>query len=345
MAGAIAAVFATSRGTKAHDSTPDREPQPGSRSTTTTVASISARRFPPWRRSAARACRGREAQPRDHDGQPRAPSAVAQRRLRPNPGHPGDLLDEPHGPRLQLPRAGLEIDHPVPVHLPEARHAGGGEDVEHELGRRAGLEARRAGQHLRTRPRRDDDLGQIARAPGVAGDEHGARPEAPGRDQPRHARTVSARSRRCRRPRRRGEPATARRARRGSASSSAPSRERNTAARPPAMMAWTRRGGVPKVGGHSAASSTPRRPLVPAPTKKSRPPPRRASTMRSTARAMAGITRRTASDGTSILAVHEARDLERAQPVEVARRAVRALGGQSLVADRRGRRSGHEVRF
>ena len=32
------------------------------------------------------------------------------------------------------------------------------------------------------------------------------------------------------------------------------------------MMPTTISGGVPKVGGHSAASSTPSRPLVPAPT-------------------------------------------------------------------------------
>jgi hypothetical protein len=41
---------------------------------------------------------------------------------------------------------------------------------------------------------------------------------------------------------------------------------------PPAMMACTSRGSVPKVGGISADSSTPSRPLVPAPTKTTRPP-------------------------------------------------------------------------
>jgi hypothetical protein len=50
------------------------------------------------------------------------------------------------------------------------------------------------------------------------------------------------------------------------ASSSAPSTERTSARRPPAMIPCTRLRGVPNVGGHSAASSTPRRPLVPAPT-------------------------------------------------------------------------------
>ena len=38
------------------------------------------------------------------------------------------------------------------------------------------------------------------------------------------------------------------------------------------MIAWTSRGDVPNVGGISAASTTPRRPLVPAPTKMTRPP-------------------------------------------------------------------------
>jgi hypothetical protein len=49
-------------------------------------------------------------------------------------------------------------------------------------------------------------------------------------------------------------------------SSSAPSTERTRAVAPPAITAITISGGVPNVGGHSAASSTPRRPLVPAPT-------------------------------------------------------------------------------
>ena len=79
------------------------------------------------------------------------------------------------------------------------------------------------------------------------------------------------------------------------ASSSAPSRERNTDCRPPAMIACTRPGRVPNVGGHSAASITPSRPLVPAPTKNSRPPARSAVTIRSTAAAMAGATRPTAA--------------------------------------------------
>jgi hypothetical protein len=49
-------------------------------------------------------------------------------------------------------------------------------------------------------------------------------------------------------------------------SSSAPSMDLTRAAGPPAISPTTISGGVPKVGGHSAASSTPSRPLVPAPT-------------------------------------------------------------------------------
>ena len=42
--------------------------------------------------------------------------------------------------------------------------------------------------------------------------------------------------------------------------------------RPPAMIACAVAGSMPNVGGSSAASSTPSLPLVPAPTKISRPP-------------------------------------------------------------------------
>src|SRR5881392_3644483 len=49
-------------------------------------------------------------------------------------------------------------------------------------------------------------------------------------------------------------------------SSSAPSTLLTSAPYPPAMIPTTSAGGVPNVGGHSAASSTPRRPDVPAPT-------------------------------------------------------------------------------
>src|SRR5437879_1931557 len=51
-----------------------------------------------------------------------------------------------------------------------------------------------------------------------------------------------------------------------STSSSAPSWLFTSAGRPPAMTPTTSSGGVPKVGGHSLASSRPRRPDAPAPT-------------------------------------------------------------------------------
>jgi hypothetical protein len=48
------------------------------------------------------------------------------------------------------------------------------------------------------------------------------------------------------------------------------------ALRPPAMIPCTSSGSVPKVGGISADSTMPRRPLVPAPTNTMRPPLRSA---------------------------------------------------------------------
>src|SRR3989440_3747269 len=64
---------------------------------------------------------------------------------------------------------------------------------------------------------------------------------------------------------------------------------------PPAMMAWTRSGLVPNVGGISADSSTPSRPLVPAPTKMTRPFLRSACVMISMPTEIRSFSRRTAS--------------------------------------------------
>ena len=61
------------------------------------------------------------------------------------------------------------------------------------------------------------------------------------------------------------------------------------------MMAWTMFGLVPNVGGISAASTTPSRPLVPAPTKMIRPPLRSACVMISTPCAMRSFSRWTAA--------------------------------------------------
>ena len=69
-------------------------------------------------------------------------------------------------------------------------------------------------------------------------------------------------------------------------SSSAPSWDRVNAAGPPAITPTTISGGVPNVGGHSVASKTPSRPLVPAPTYSNRPPPPIARVARSIASAM-----------------------------------------------------------
>ncbi len=77
--------------------------------------------------------------------------------------------------------------------------------------------------------------------------------------------------------------------------SSTPSLARRIALLPPAMMARTRSGLVPKVGGISADSRTPRRPLVPAPTKMMRPPFRRTCVMISTPTAIRSFSRCTAA--------------------------------------------------
>src|SRR5580765_6767160 len=63
---------------------------------------------------------------------------------------------------------------------------------------------------------------------------------------------------------------------------------------PPAMIAWTSSGLVPNVGGISADSRTPSRPLVPAPTKMIRPCLRSAWVMISTPTAMRSFSRWTA---------------------------------------------------
>jgi hypothetical protein len=61
------------------------------------------------------------------------------------------------------------------------------------------------------------------------------------------------------------KPRSSRSLRPASARSSSPSELRNRAGAPPASTPCTSSGGEQKVGGHSAASSTPRRPEVPAP--------------------------------------------------------------------------------
>ena len=125
------------------------------------------------------------------------------------------------------------------------------------------------------------------------------------------ARTASRRSPRCRPPRRRAARGVASRAPPARASSSAPSTDRKTAPRPPAITAWTWRGDVLKVGGHSAASITPSRPLVPAPTKMSRPPPASRSTMARDHGPDGGSGAAHRAERGPIGAIHEPRDRRR----------------------------------
>ena len=94
---------------------------------------------------------------------------------------------------------------------------------------------------------------------------------------------------------RRDTPARRRSRLPSAAESSAPSSACRSARMPPATTACTIRGGVPNVGGHSAASRTARRPLVPAPTYRRRPPRRNDFTIASTALEIAGSSRRTAT--------------------------------------------------
>ena len=79
--------------------------------------------------------------------------------------------------------------------------------------------------------------------------------------------------------------------------SSSPSCAQNTAFVPPAILTWSQSGAVPNVGGHSAASITAIRALVPAARYKTRPPRGYCSTKKSTTRAMAGISLRTTLGG------------------------------------------------
>jgi hypothetical protein len=87
---------------------------------------------------------------------------------------------------------------------------------------------------------------------------------------------------------------------------------------PPAITAWTSVGGVPNVGGISAASSTPSLPLVPAPTNTSRPPFLSARLMISTPSAIrsfsfetAAITFRSSSTMRSMMAADESLSMAR----------------------------------
>ena len=64
----------------------------------------------------------------------------------------------------QLGVGGLQVDHEVAVRLPDANHRAGGQHVEHQLGRGAGLESRRTGHQLRTDVDMDQDVAPITDA-------------------------------------------------------------------------------------------------------------------------------------------------------------------------------------
>ena len=77
---------------------------------------------------------------------------------------------------------------------------------------------------------------------------------------------------------------------------------------PPAMMPWTSSGLVPKVGGISADSTMPSRPLVPAPTKTMRPPLRSAFAHMSAPSAMRSRSFWTAASMLAVLGEHQVDD-------------------------------------
>ena len=78
--------------------------------------------------------------------------------------------------------------------------------------------------------------------------------------------------------------------------------------RPPAITACTVSGSVPKVGGHSAASITPSRPLVPAPTKKTLPPRSSDRKTMSAAREMESFSPETASKSLQVFRAYKIND-------------------------------------
>ena len=105
------------------------------------------------------------------------------------------------------------------------------------------------------------------------------------------------------------------------------------------MIACTRSGLVPKVGGISADSSTPSRPLVPAPTKTMRPPLRSACVMISTPTAMRSFSRCTAAQHLAVLVEHPFDDVGGGELVDGERRRVDGSVGRDCHFERTGMRS------
>ena len=221
----------------------------------------------------------------------RSSSDLGARRARRPPGRrPAPASDRPpHRPRIstalcvvdprqlaedapaadpQLLVRRPEVDHPVAQRLADPHHRAGGDHVQDHLGRRPGLQPGRAGDDLGADERGDLEVDLAAQQAGaVAGDADGGRPATPAPPGRPPARRASARRWRSRRPGRCGPtPSAAMSAAPRSGSSSAPSTARVSAVGPPAIRPTTISGGVLKVGGHSAASRTPSRPDVPAPT-------------------------------------------------------------------------------
>ena len=173
--------------------------------------------------------------------------------------------DDSSGSIAQFDVGRPHVDHQVAERLAEADHRDGRDDVEHDLLGGAGLEPGRAGDDLRPADELDrmvDETAQLGVRIGRDADRQARRRWR--RGAPPRWCTGCGRTRRCRRPRRRRRPRAPRdrrlplRRRPRLAS-----RDRSRAAALPAITPTMR--SVLNVGGHSAASSTPIRPAVPAP--------------------------------------------------------------------------------
>ncbi len=161
-------------------------------------------------------------------------------------------------------------DHPVVVvDPPDSHHRGGSfKQVQHHLLRRARLQPRRSRNRLRPSLRSDRNL-RCARQgrPQIRGQTDRSPLLAAARIQERRSRSgVAPLAAIPTTTSRRKTPARRRSLAPFAAESSAPSTAWRRARAPPAITACTMAGGVPNVGGHSAASSTASLPLVPAPT-------------------------------------------------------------------------------
>ena len=171
-------------------------------------------------------------------------------------------------PQLGVGRA--HVDHQAAVGLAQQHERRGRDRVQRDLRGGAGLEARRAGDHLGAGVERDHHVGDALavgrQAPAqvtkmVAGAAEAGVLERRA-DERGHARRGHAADDVGRPDRHAAHALLGRRAR-------CPRRPRPNGsgrAGPPAMIGTSRDGGMPNVGTHSTASSVPSRPDVPAPT-------------------------------------------------------------------------------